>query len=187
MSKEAGSLRRGNAIRLNGELLSVVELNHVKPGKGPAYLQAKLRSIPSGAMREHRFRITEQVETVFTEKRKSTYSYRSGEDFIFMDDESFEEYRLSPETTGDGMRFFLEGETLEIETADEVVTGVAYPEYVTRVVTDTMSGVKKAAVTNQTKPATLDSGEEVAVPIFIEPGERIRIQVATGKYHEREK
>lgn len=187
MAKEAGDLRRGNAIRLNGELMSVVELSHVKPGKGPAYLQAKLRAIPSGATREHRFRITEQVEAVFTEKRKSTYSYKAGDDIIFMDEENFEEYRLGPELVGDGIRFFLEGETLEIETADEVVTGVAYPEYVSREVTTTMSGVKKAAVTNQTKPATLDTGEEVAVPIFIEPGERIRIQVATGKYHEREK
>ncbi|MEZ6195683.1 MAG: elongation factor P [Planctomycetota bacterium] len=187
MAKSAGDLKRGNAVRIDGEVMTVVELNHVKPGKGPAYLQAKLRSLKTGGIREMRFRITESVDTVYTDRRKCTYSYRSGDDFVFMDEETFEEYTLPAATVGEEIRLFAEGETLEIETADGVVTGLAYPDYVARTVVQTMSGVKKAAVTNQTKPAELDTGIEVAVPIFIETGERIRIHVASGKYHEREK
>ncbi|MEE9392775.1 MAG: elongation factor P [Planctomycetota bacterium] len=187
MAKEAGDLRRGNAIRLNGELMIVAEFSHVKPGKGPAYLQAKLRAIPSGNIREHRFRITETVEQVFTEKKKSTFSYRSGIHIIFMDEVTFEEYTLSEEMVGDSIRFYAEGETVELEFADGAVVGIAWPEYITRTVKETMQGVKSVKVTNQVKPATLDVGVEVQVPIFIKEGDRIRIQTATGKYHERVK
>lgn len=187
MAKEAADLRRGNAIRLNGELCVVVELNHVKPGKGPAYLQGRLKTIPSGNMRDYRFRMNETVEPVFTERRKAQYSYRSGDDIVFMDEETFEEINLSKDMVGDPIQFFAEGESLEIEFADGAAVGVGWPEYVTRTVTMTMEDVKAVKVTNQVKPATIDTDVEVQVPIFIKIGDRIRLQVQTGRYHERVK
>lgn len=187
MARVASDLRRGNAIRLNGELLIVQELNHVKPGKGPAYLQSKLRDARTGSLREYRFRMNENVEQVFTERKKSTYSYRSGDEAVFLDDESFEEYRLPLDGIEDRLQYFAEGEGLEVEFADGAVIGLAWPDYVTRTVTQTMHDVKAAKVTNQVKPATLDTNLEVSVPIFVKEGDRIRIAVATGKYHDRAK
>ena len=187
MARVASDLRRGNAIRLNGEMVIVQEMSHVKPGKGPAYLQGKLRDVRSGAVREYRFRMDEKVEQVFTESKKSSYSYRSGDEVIFLDEESFEEYRIPLDGIEDRLQFFSEGEVLDVEFADGAVIGIGWPEYVTRTVTQTMHDVKAAKVTNQVKPATIDTDIEVAVPIFIKEGDRIRIQVATGKYHERVK
>jgi len=187
VAKQAGDLRRGNAIRLNGEIVILVKFDHVQPGKGPAYLQGKLRSIKTGNMREHRFRITEEVETVFTERKLATYSYDAGTAIVFMDAETFEEYQLQKDVVGDEIQFIAEGESLELEIADGEIYGVAYPDYVERTVSQTIEGVKKAAVTNQVKPATLDTGIEVGVPIFIKEGEVIRIDPKTGKYHERAK
>ena len=185
MASEASELRRGNAIKLNGELLIVAEMNHVKPGKGPAYLQSRLRSVATGAIREYRFRMNESVDRVFTEQKAVTFSYRAGDDIVFMDDETFEEYHMPAESAGEAIRFFAEGERLSLQFADGDLIAVIYPDYVVRSVAQTMQGVKAAKVTNQVKPATLDVGVEVAVPIFIKEGERIRIQTETGKYHER--
>ena len=131
--------------------------------------------------------MNESVERVFTEKKKAQYSYRMGEDTVFLDDETYEEYRLVPDLVGEGIRFFAEGEILELDFADGEIIGVSFPEYVTRTVTMTMHDVKAVKVTNQVKPATLDTGNEIGVPVFIKEGDRIRIQVATGKYHERVK
>ena len=185
MADLASDLRRGNAVRLGGDLLVVIEMNHVRPGKGPAYLQGKMRSVTSGAVREQRFRVDESIERVFVERRKVSFSYRSGDDVVFMDDETYEEYRLHDEVVGEGLRFFAEGETIEIAFADGDAIAVEFPEYVTRTVTSTMEDVKKVKVTNQVKPAMLDTNIEVPVPVFIKNGDVIRINVATGKYHER--
>ena len=185
MASEASELRRGNAIRLNGELLIVVEMTHVKPGKGPAYLQGRLKSVITGSIRENRFRMNESVDRVFTEQRSVTFSYRAGDEIVFLDDESFEEHRIAEASAGDAMRFFAEGEKLELQFADGELIGVNFPDYVVRTVAQTMQDVKAAKVTNQVKPATLDVGVEIPVPIFIKEGERIRINLETGKYHER--
>lgn len=187
MSKDASELRRGNAVRLGGELCLVVEMNHVKPGKGPAYLQGKLRAVETGTIREKRFRMSEQVETVYVERRKATFSYRSGDDIVFLDDETFEEIQFTKESVGPALRFLSEGEGLEIAYADGDPIGPEWPEYLVRTVTETMEGVKSVKVTNQVKPATLDTGVEIQVPIFIKVGEAVRINVSTGKYHERAK
>ena len=124
MAAEASELRRGNALRLNGELLIVVEMNHVKPGKGPAYLQGRLRSVTTGSIREYRFRMNEAVERVFTEQKVVTFSYRAGDDIVFMDDESFEEYHVTAAAAGDSIRLFAEGEKLELQFADGELIGV---------------------------------------------------------------
>ena len=187
MAKEASDLRRGNAIRLNGELCIVVELNHVKPGKGPAYLQGRLKNIETGSMRDYRFRMNESVDPVFTERKAVTYSYRAGDDLVFMDSETFEEYTLGSDFVGDPIQYVAEGEGLELVTADGAIVDIAYPDYITRTVTSTPPDVKAAKVTNQVKPATLDTGAEVQVPIFIKDGDRVRLQTATGRYHERVK
>ncbi len=187
MAAQASELRRGNAIRLNGELFIVVDTTHVKPGKGPAYLQGKLRNVANGTIRDHRFRMTESVERVFTESKSCTFSYRSGSNIVFLDNESYEEHILPEETVGNAIRFFEEGESLDLNFADGELLGVKYPEYVTRVVANTMHDVKAVKATNQVKPATLDTGVEIGVPIFIKEGEKIRISCETGKYHERVK
>ncbi len=187
MASEASELRRGNAIRLNGELFIVVETNHVKPGKGPAYLQSKLRSVAKGGIREHRFRMTEGVDRVFTDSKSCTVSYRSGANIVFLDNESYEEYVIPEEAVGTSIQFFEEGEGLELSFADGELLGVKFPEYVVRTVTLTMRDVKAAKVTNQVKPATLDTGNEIPVPIFIKEGDRIRVNCETGKYHDRVK
>jgi elongation factor P len=187
MSKDASELRRGNAVRLAGELCLVVEMNHVKPGKGPAYLQGKLRAVESGTIREKRFRMSEQVETVFVERRKVTFSYRSGDDIVFLDDETFEEIQFTKDSIGPALRFLSEGEGIEVALADGDPIGLEWPEYLVRTVAETMDGVKSVKVTNQVKPAVLDTGVEIQVPIFIKQGESIRIHVESGKYHERAK
>lgn len=187
MATSASDLRRGNAIRHNGELLIVIETTSVKPGKGPAYLQAKLRHATNGSIRDHRFRVTESVERVFTESKPCIFSYRSGSNLVFLDNESYEEYTVPGESAGESIRFFEEGETLELSFADGDLLGIKFPDYVTRTVANTMHDVKAAKATNQVKPATLDTGVEIGVPIFIKEGDRIRISCETGKYHERVK
>lgn len=187
MATQATDLRRGNAIKLNGELVVVIEFAHVRPGKGPAYLQGKLRSVTTGAIREHRFRVSESVERVFTEQKKCLYSYRNGSNCVFMDESNFEEYQVPEEMTGEAIQYFAEGEVLELEFADGELIGVAYPEYVTRTITQTMHDVKAVKATNQVKPATIDTGVEISVPIFIKEGDQVKLQTSTGKYHERAK
>jgi elongation factor P len=150
-------------------------------------LQSKLRNANNGSIRDYRFRMTEGVDRVFTEAKPCIFSYRSGSNLVFLDNESYEEYTVEATSAGDSIRFFEEGDNMELSFADGELLGIKYPEYVTRTVASTMHDVKAAKATNQVKPATLDTGVEIGVPIFIKEGDRIRISCETGKYHERVK
>jgi len=178
--------RTGLTIELEGTVWRVVEFLHVKPGKGSAFVRTKLRHVQSGNVVERTFRAGETVPQATLEKRTMQYIYQQGEELVFMDMESFEEVPISPKQIGDRAKYisegmevgaiYWEGNLLEVETPNTVVLEV----------TDTDPGVKGDTATGGSKPATVETGAQVMVPLFISVGERIKIDTRNDTYVGRE-
>jgi elongation factor P len=178
--------KNGSHIEVDGTVFKIVEFQHVKPGKGGAFVRTKLRKIEDGTVQDKTFRAGEKFRPVHTESRKMQYLYDSGEAAVFMDSRDYEQIEIPAEVVGDAMRWVLPNAEVDILFVDERASDVQVPSAVEMKVTRTEPGVKgDTASGGGSKAATLESGVEVQVPLFIEEGETIRVDTESGKYVSR--
>ena len=181
-------IRNGMMIRFNNDIYSVVEFLHVKPGKGAAFVRTKLKSVTNGRVLENTFPSGAKLDEVRVERHRYLYSYADGDDYVFQDMETWEEHKIAGHQIP-GVDFLTEGMECEvmINTDEDVVLGVDIPQFVILEVTYTEPGIKGDTATNATKPATVANGVEVRVPLFVNQGDKIKIDTRTKEYLERAK
>ncbi|AOY82128.1 MULTISPECIES: elongation factor P [Moorena] len=182
----SNDFRTGVSIELDGSVWRVVEFLHVKPGKGSAFVRTKLKNVQTGNVVEKTFRAGETVPQANLEKRPMQHTYKDGEEFVFMDMESFEETRLSEAQIGDRSKYLTEEMEVNILTWNDQILEVELPNSVVLEVVDTDPGVKGDTATGGTKPAIVSTGAQVMVPLFISIGERIKIDTRNDSYQGRE-
>lgn len=181
----AGDFRNGLTFEFEGNVYQVVEFQHVKPGKGAAFVRTKLKNAMTGAVVERTFNPTEKVEKAHIERKDMEYLYEDGGLYYFMDQETYEQVPLSAEQLGDALKFVMENMVVKFLSYKGNVFAVEPPTFVELTVTETEPGVKGNTATNVTKPATVESGAIVTVPMFINEGDKIRIDTRTSEYMER--
>ncbi|HBB20321.1 MAG: elongation factor P [Ruminococcus sp.] len=181
----AGDFRNGVTFELDGQVVQVVEFQHVKPGKGAAFVRTKYKNVITGSVVETSFNPTAKFPTAFVERKDMQYSYNDGDLYYFMDMETYEQVPISASILGDNFKFVKEEMICKILSYKGTVFGVEPPNFVELVVTQTDPGFKGDTATNATKPATLETGAEVKVPLFINEGEKIQIDTRTGEYMSR--
>jgi elongation factor P len=181
-------IRNGLCIKHNEKLFQIIEFQHVKPGKGPAFVRTKMRQIESGKVLDHTFSAGHKIEPVRIENREHQYLYQEGTDYVFMNNESFEQVNI-PAKMIEKPLFLQEGMVVNIlfHAEEEAPLVVDLPMYIISEITYTEPGVKGDTATNSMKPATIATGAEVKVPLFIDNGETIKIDTRTGVYVERVK
>ena len=178
-------LKNGMTLELDRDLVQVVEFQHVKPGKGHAFVRTTLRNVRTGAVVDRTFRAGEKVERAMIDKRSMQFLYRDGADYVFMDNETYDQRNLAPAALGDAARYLIEQTTALILLFGEEVIGVELPAAVELAITETEPGVQGDRVSGARKPATLETGLVVQVPLFIESGERVKIDTRSGEYLSR--
>ena len=181
----AGDFKNGITFDMDGNVLQVVEFQHVKPGKGAAFVRAKVKNVITGTVIERTFNPTEKFPTAFVERRTMQYSYSDGNLYYFMDLESYEMTPVDRSQLGDNFKFVKEEMEVKVLSYKGNVFGVEPPNFVELEVTQTDPGFKGNTATNATKPAVLETGAEIRVPLFIDQGDKIRIDTRTGEYMER--
>lgn len=181
----AGDFRNGVTFEMDGNVYSIIEFQHVKPGKGAAFVRTKIRNVISGAVTEKTFNPNDKFPTAFIERKDMEYLYNDGDLYYFMDNETYEQTPISPSILGDNFKFVKENMVCKVLSYKGNVFGVEPPNFVELQVTQTDPGFKGDTATNATKPATLETGAEIEVPLFIDEGEMIRIDTRTGEYMER--
>ncbi len=181
----AGDFRNGVTFEMDGKVYSIVEFQHVKPGKGAAFVRTKIRDVINGGVVERSFNPTEKFPTAYVERKEMMYSYNDGDLYYFMDPETYDMIPIDTETLGDAMKFVKEEMTCKVMSYKGNVFGVEPPYFVELQVVKTDPGFKGDTATNATKPAVLETGAEIKVPLFIDEGEMIRIDTRTGEYMER--
>lgn len=182
----SNDFRSGVTIEIDGSVWRVVEFLHVKPGKGSAFVRTKLKNVQTGSVVERTFRAGETVPQATIEKRTMQHTYKEAEQYVFMDMETFEEANLTPEQLGDRTRFLKEGMEVNILFWNEQVLEVELPTSIILEVTQTDPGVKGDTATGGSKPAIVETGTQVMVPLFISIGERIKVDTRDGSYLGRE-
>jgi len=182
----SNDFRPGVSIVLDGSVWRVVEFLHVKPGKGSAFVRTKLKNVQSGSVVEKTFRAGETVPQANLEKSTMQHTYKEGDEFVFMDMETYEEGRLSAKQIGDRVKYLKEGMEAEVIRWGDQVLGVELPKSVVLEIVQTDPGVKGDTATGGSKPAILETGATIMVPLFIAQGERIRIDTQEDKYISRE-
>ncbi len=183
----AGDFRNGVTFEYEGKVMQVVEFQHVKPGKGAAFVRTKMRNVITGGVVETSFNPTEKFENAQVDRRNMEYSYADGDIYYFMDSESYELEPIDKAVLGESFKFVKENMVCVVSSYKGKVFSVDPPNFVELVITETDPGFAGNTATNATKPATLETGAEIKVPLFIEPGERIKIDTRTGEYLERSK
>ena len=181
----AGDFRNGKTFEMDGKVMQVIEFQHVKPGKGAAFVRTKMKNVVTGAVTETSFNPTAKFEEAFVDRKDMEYSYNDGDLYYFMDPESYELVPINKDVLGDNFKFVKENMTCKIMSYKGSVFGVEPPNFVELEVTESDPGVKGDTATNVTKPAILETGAEIKVPLFINPGDKIRIDTRTGEYLER--
>ncbi len=187
MKIKAIQIRKGNVLEFRDDLFMVTEATHVTPGKGQALMQVKMKRLSDGTKAEHRFRPDEAVEKATLITKEYQYLFREGNDFVFMDLETFEQIHLDLELLGDDVYYLLPETIVQIQFHENNPVGVGLPQSVELKVTDTEPNIKGATATGSYKPATLETGLVTQVPPFIEDGELIRVDTRDGKYLDRVK
>ena len=183
----AGDFRNGVTFEMDGNVLQIIEFQHVKPGKGAAFVRAKVRNVITGSVIERTFNPNEKFPTAFVERKDMEYSYSDGDLYYFMDPESYELIPINKSELSDNFKFVKENMTCKVLSYKGNVFGVEPPTFVELQVTKTDPGFAGNTATNTTKPATLETGAEVKVPLFIDEGEMIQIDTRTGEYLGRSK
>ncbi len=181
----AGDFKNGVTFEMDGQVLQVVEFQHVKPGKGAAFVRTKMKNVITGAVTERTFNPTDKFENAIVERREMQYLYNDGDLYYFMDMESFEQIPIDAKVLGDNFKFVKENEMCKIVSYKGNVFSVEPPIFVELEVTDTEPGFKGDTAQGTTKPATLETGATIKVPLFIDIGTKIRIDTRTGEYLER--
>lgn len=181
----ASDFRNGVTFEMEGKVMQVVEFQHVKPGKGAAFVRTKMKNIITGGVTETSFNPTAKFEQAFVERKDMEFSYSDGDLYYFMDMETFEMMPIDKSALGDSFRFMMENMTCRIMSYKGNVFGVEPPNFVELTVTETDPGFKGDTATNVLKPAIVETGAEVKVPLFIDQGDKIKIDTRNGEYLER--
>ncbi len=181
----AGDFRNGVTFEMDGNVYQIVEFLHVKPGKGAAFVRAKIRNVIAGSVTERTFNPNDKFPTAYIERKEMDFSYEDGGLYYFMDPETYEMVPIGKDDMGDNFKFVKENMTCKVLSYKGKVFGVEPPTFVELQVTQTDPGFKGDTATNATKPATLETGAEIRVPLFINEGDMIRIDTRTGEYMER--
>ena len=185
MSVSTNDLKNGMTLDLPEGLFSVVEFQHVKPGKGGAFVRTKLKNVRTGAVLERTYRADEKLEQAIIDKREMQYLYTEGADYVFMDNTTFDQMQVSGASLGDATRYLKEGDSAILQLYEGTIVGVDLPAAVELEVTETEPGVQGDRVSGARKPATLETGLVVQVPLFVEPGETVKVDTRTGEYLAR--
>ena len=181
----AGDFRNGLTFEMDGNVVQVIEFQHVKPGKGAAFVRTKIKNVMTGSVVETSFNPTAKFPTAYVERKDMQYSYYDGDLYHFMDMETYEDLPVNASVLSDSFKFVKEEMVCKILSYKGKVFGVEPPNFVELVVTQTDPGFKGDTATNATKPATVETGAEVRVPLFIDEGEKIQIDTRTGEYMAR--
>lgn len=181
----AGDFRNGVTFEMDGNVFQIIEFQHVKPGKGAAFVRAKIRNVIAGSVVERTFNPSEKFPTAYVERKEMEYSYNDGDLYYFMDQESYELVPINASELSDNFKFVKENMVCKVLSYKGNVFGVEPPTFVTLEVTKTDPGFKGDTATNATKPATLETGAEIRVPLFIDEGEMINVDTRTGEYMSR--
>ena len=181
----AGDFRNGVTFEMDGNVYQIIEFQHVKPGKGAAFVRAKIRNVIAGSVVERTFNPNDKYPTAYIERKDMEFSYSDGDLYYFMDPESYELVPVNKSDLGDAFKFVKENMICKILSYKGNVFGVEPPTFVELQVTQTDPGFAGNTATNATKPATIETGAEIRVPLFINEGDMIRIDTRTGEYMER--
>ena len=181
----AGDFRNGTTFELDGNVVSIVEFQHVKPGKGAAFVRTKVKNVITGAVTEKTFNPSDKYQEAFIERREMQYLYNDGDLYYFMDNETYEQIPINSSVLGDNFKFVKENMICKVLSYKGNVFFFFPPLFVELLVTQTDVGFKGDTATNATKPATLETGAEIKVPLFVEEGDKIKIDTRTGEYLER--
>ena len=178
-------LKNGMTLNIDGTLMNVVDFQHVKPGKGGAFVRTRLKNVRTGRVLDKTFRADEPVEVAILEKRQMQFLYRDEVGFHFMDTETYDQVAVDGEAVGDAASYMIDGSTPYVTFYDGSALGVELPASVELAVSETEPGVKGDRVSGATKPATVETGAVVQVPLFVETGDRIKVDTRTGAYLTR--
>ena len=178
-------IKNGITLKVENGLFTVIEFQHVKPGKGGAFVRTKLRNARTGAVIERTYRSDERLEQAIIDKRDTQYLYRDGDDYIFMDQDNFDQLPGSSKSLGDAANFLKETGKAMIISHDDEIIGVELPASVELTIAETEPGIQGDRVSGARKPATLETGFVVQVPLFVGPGEVIKVDTRTGEYMTR--
>ena len=181
----AGDFRNGVTIEFEGEVYQIIEFQHVKPGKGAAFVRTKLKNIKNGGVVEKTFRPTEKCPTAHIERSEMQYLYADGDLYNYMNTESFDQVALTADQVGDAMKFVKENEMVKMLSHNGEIFAIEPPLFVELEITETEPGFKGNTTTGATKPATVETGATVYVPLFVEIGDKIQIDTRTGEYLKR--
>ncbi len=185
MSISTNDLKNGITLDLPEGLFQVVEFQHVKPGKGGAFVRTTLKNVRTGAVIERTFRSAEKVEQAIIDKREMQYLYSEGDDFVFMDNTSYDQMNVSPKSLGPAVNYLMEGSTAVLQIYNDEIVGVDIPASVELLVTETEPGIQGDRVSGARKPATVETGIVVQVPLFVNIGDRIKVDTRSGDYLTR--
>jgi elongation factor P len=185
MAVSTNDLKNGMSLDLPEGLFSVVEFQHVKPGKGGAFVRTKLKNVRSGAVIERTYRADEKLEQAIIEKRDMQFLYRDGADFVFMDTTSYEQMTAAPESLGHSPNYLKEGDAANLQMYNGEIVGVDLPAAVELAVSETEPGIQGDRVSGARKPATLQTGLVVQVPLFVNTGDVIKVDTRSGEYLTR--
>jgi elongation factor P len=185
MNVSTNDLKNGMALDLPEGLYTVVEFQHVKPGKGGAFVRTKLKNLRSGAVLDRTYRADEKLEQAIIDKREMQYLYRESDHYVFMDNTSYDQLNVDAATLGNAASYLSEGNSVVLQIYNNQVVGVDMPAAVELEVTDTEPGVQGDRVSGARKPATLETGLVVQVPLFVNPGDRVKVDTRSGEYLTR--
>jgi len=185
VSISTNDLKNGMALDLPEGLMTVVEFQHVKPGKGGAFVRTKLKNFRTGAVLDRTFRADEKVQQAVIDKREMQFLYRESDDYVFMDNETYDQLHVTRGAVGVAANYLKEGDTAILPTYKDEVVGIELPAAVELTVTDTEPGIQGDRVSGARKPATLETGFVVQVPLFVNVGERVKVDTRSGEYLSR--
>ena len=180
-------LKNGLVLNIEGQLWQVLEFQHVKPGKGPAFVRTKLKNVLSGKIIDKTFNAGTKVETATVDRRDMQYLYNDGTDYIFMDAKDYDQVSLTPELVGDAANFMLENQNVQVAFHDGAALYIELPASVELVIANTEPGLQGDRSTGGSKPATLETGYEIQVPLFLETGTKVKVDTRNGDYLGRVK
>jgi elongation factor P len=185
MAITTNDLKNGMTLNLPEGLFQVVEFQHVKPGKGGAFVRTTLKNVRTGAVVDRTFRGAEKVEQAVIDKREMQFLYRDGNEFVFMDNESYEQLQVVPTALGESANYIVDGSTVQLAMYDSEIVGVELPAAVELTVSETEPGIQGDRVSGARKPATLETGLVLQVPLFVNTGDRLKVDTRSGEYITR--
>ena len=181
----AGDFRKGVTVEIDGQVWTIADFQHVKPGKGAAFVRTRLKNVMTGAVLERTFSPTDKYPKAHIETKEMQYLYSDGELYYFMDVETYEQMPLSHDQVEDAINYIVENENVKVRFFKDAPFSVEAPNFVELTITETEPGFKGDTATGTTKPATLETGYKINVPLFVNEGDRVRVDTRTGEYMER--